>query len=148
LRLVDKVKNNCDVCKRFRKSPSWVLGKGIGQGIPEIFVFNSGGEFNNADVLDLAEKHGIEIHGTTSAHSPFGNSLCETNHKVVDKMMAKLMADDKTLKPDDALHDAFFLPKMLNQTTMDSHHFKLFKEIILASLVLLIALMSGPILKR
>ena len=86
----------------------WVLGKGIGPGIPEKFLFDNDSEFNNADVLDLAEKHGIEIHGTTAAHSPFGNSLCEMNLEVVDKMRAKLMADDNTLKPDDALHHALF----------------------------------------
>ena len=169
LSLIDKVHDKCNVCKRFRKSPSrpkvglpvssdfnecvaidlkirknnkeyilycictfskltrgviikdkkpativkgiidcWVLGKGIGPGIPEKFLMDNGGEFNNPDVIDLAEKHGIRMHGTTAAHSPFSNGLCERNHEVVDKMMAKLMADDQTLKPEEALHHALF----------------------------------------
>ena len=86
----------------------WVLGKGIGPGIPGKFLFDNGGEFNNAQVIDLAEKHGIKMHGTTAAHSPFSNGLCEKNHEVVDKSMAKMMADDKSMKPVDALEHALF----------------------------------------
>ena len=48
------------------------------------------------------------MHGTTAAHSPFSNGLCEKNHEVVDKMMAKLMADETYKKPEDALHHALF----------------------------------------
>ena len=86
----------------------WVLGNGIGPGIPGKFLFDNGGEFNNTKVIDLAEKHGIKMHGTTAAHSPFSNGLCEKNHEVVDRMMAKQMADDKSLKPADALNHALF----------------------------------------
>ena len=86
----------------------WVLGKGIGPGIPGKFMFDNGGEFNNPEVIDLAEKHGIKMHATTAAHSPFSNGLCERNHEVVDRMMAKTMADDKSMKPEEALHNALF----------------------------------------
>ena len=86
----------------------WVLGKGIGPGIPGKFMFDNGGEFNNPEVIDLAEKHGIKMHGVTAAHSPFSNGLCERNHEVVDRMMSKLMADDSKLKANDALHQALF----------------------------------------
>ena len=48
------------------------------------------------------------MHGTTAAHSPFSNGLCEKNHEVVDKSMAKMMADDKSMKPVDALEHALF----------------------------------------
>ena len=169
LKLIDEVHEKCNVCRKFRKTPSrpkvglpvssdfndvvaldlkerksnkeyilycvctfsrltraiiikdkkpativkgvldcWVVGKGIGPGIPGKFLFDNGGEFNNPEVIDLAEKHGIKMHGTTAAHSPFSNGLCEKNHEVCDKMMAKLMADDKTLKPADALNNALF----------------------------------------
>ena len=86
----------------------WVLGNGIGPGIPEKFLFDNGGEFNNPEVLDLAEKHGMKMHGVTAAHSPFSNGLCEKNHEIVDRMMHKLMADDKNLKDTDALDHALF----------------------------------------
>ena len=117
LQLIDKVHEKCNVCKKFKKTPSrpkvglpvsmdfnecvamdlkqrkgnkdyilycictfsrltrgiiikdkkpstivkgvldcWVLGKGIGPGIPGKFLFDNGGEFNNPEVLDLAEK--------------------------------------------------------------------------------------------
>ena len=62
------------------------------------------------------------MHGTTAAHSSFCNGLCEKNHKVVDKRMAKLMADDKTLKPDDALHHALFSKNVeLNKSKVVTH---------------------------
>ena len=169
LEAVDSVTDNCDVCRRFRKSPSrpkvglpvssdfndcvaldlkvkkgnkgyilycictfsrltravlikdkephtivsgildcWVLGKGIGPGIPGRFIFDNGGEFNNKEMIDLAEKHGINMHGVTAAHSPFSNGLCEKNHEVVDRSMSKLMSDDNKLKEVDALNQALF----------------------------------------
>ena len=86
----------------------WVLGNGIGPGIPEKFLFDNGGEFNNPEVLDLAEKHGMRMHGVTAAHSPFSNGLCEKNHQIVDTMMNKLMSGDKALKEVDALDNALF----------------------------------------
>ena len=48
------------------------------------------------------------MHGTTASHSPFSNGLCEKNHELVDKSMAKMMADDETMKPVDALNHALF----------------------------------------
>ena len=80
----------------------------MGQEFQKKSLFDTGGEFNNPEVLDVAEKHGIRMHGTTAAHSPFSNGLCEKNHEVVDKMMAKLMADETYKKPEDALHHALF----------------------------------------
>ena len=169
LELVDEVSEECDICRRFRKTPSrpkvglpvandfnqcialdlrericnkeyilycictfsrltrgviikdkkpstivrgildcWVLGKGIGPGMPAKFLFDNGGEFNNSEVIDLAEKHGINMHAVTAAHSPFSNGLCEKNHEVVDRMMAKMIAGDEKLKVSDALAHALF----------------------------------------
>ena len=169
LKIVEEVSDNCEVCKRFKKSPNrpkvglptssdfnevvaldlkernnnkeyilycictfsrltrgviikdkkpdtivkgiidcWVLGKGIGPGIPGKFLFDNGGEFNNSQVIDLAEKYGIKMHGTTAAHSPFSNGLCERNHEIVDRMMGKMMADDKNLKATEALDHSLF----------------------------------------
>ena len=170
LQIVDEVHEKCDICRKFRKSPSrpkvglpvsedfnevvaldlkerrtnkeyilycictfsrltraiiikdkkphtivkgildcWVLGKGIGPGIPGKFLFDNGGEFNNPEVIDLAEKHGMKMHGTTAAHSPFSNGLCEKNHEICDRLMAKLIADDPKMKPADALDHALFV---------------------------------------
>ena len=60
----------------------WILGKGIGPGIPNKFLFDNGGEFNNPQTIDLAEKNGINIQGVTATYSPFSNGLCEKNHDI------------------------------------------------------------------
>ena len=56
----------------------WVLGKGIGPGIPERFPYDNGREFNNPHMIDLFEKHGLSLQAaTTAAYSPYSNGLCE-----------------------------------------------------------------------
>ena len=86
----------------------WILGKGIGPGIPQQFLFDNGGEFNNRETLDLAEKNGIKLQGVTAAHSPWSNGLCEKNHHVCDRMMAKLQMSNDKLKDQEALDFALF----------------------------------------
>ena len=111
----------------------WVLGKGIGPGVPGKFIFDNGGEFNNYEVIDLAEKYGIRMHGVTAAHSPFSNGICERNHEVVDKMMEKMLAKDQKLKFQTRL-PMHFLPKMQNLIIRDFHNFRLYTEQTLESL--------------
>ena len=48
------------------------------------------------------------MHGTTATHSPFSNGLCERNHIIVDRMMAKMMADNKNLKATEVLEHSLF----------------------------------------
>ena len=67
--------------------------------MPERFQYDCGGEFNNPQVIELAEKHGLNIQpATTAAHSPYSNGICEKNHAVVDLMMVKIMEGDPTIK--------------------------------------------------
>ena len=68
----------------------WVLGRGIGPGIPQKFLHDNGREFNNPEMVDLAEKFGISLAKVTAANSPFSNGICEKNHQIVDLMMAKI----------------------------------------------------------
>ena len=84
----------------------WILGKGLGPGMPDKFYFDNGREFNNPILIDLAEKFGISLHGTTAANSPYSNGVCERNHAVVDMMMRKIKAGDPTLKDQEALEYA------------------------------------------
>ena len=86
----------------------WVLGKGIGPGIPDRFIVDNGTEFNNADFIDLTEKHGINVQLVTAAYSPYSNGVCEKNHEIVDKMMEKLLDDDNNLSQTQALDYALF----------------------------------------
>ena len=82
--------------------------------IPTKFLFDNGGEFNNPQTLDLAEKNGIKLQGVTAAHSPFSNGLCEKNHEVCDRMMQKIMAGNEKLKDHEALDYALFANNMGN----------------------------------
>ena len=77
----------------------WILGHGIGPGVPRRFQFDNGTEFNNPEIQELCEKFGIKIQpATTAAHSPFSNGTCEKNHGVVDIMMDKLMEGDPSIE--------------------------------------------------
>ena len=62
--------------------------------MPDKFYFDNGSEFNNPIIIDLAEKFGVSLHGTTAANSPYSNGLCERNHAVVDHMIRKIKAGD------------------------------------------------------
>ena len=84
----------------------WVLGKGLGPGMPGRFYFDNGGEFNNPSIIELAEKYSISMHGTTAANSPYSNGLCERNHAVVDLMIRKIKSGDNTIKDQEALEYA------------------------------------------
>ena len=84
------------------------MGKGNGPRIPGKFLVDNGGEFNNPETIDLAEKNGINIQGVTAAHSPFSNGLCEKNHEVCDRSMAKIKAGNSKLNDQEALEYALF----------------------------------------
>ena len=90
----------------------WVLGNGIDPGIPQKILFNNGGEFNNPEGLDLAEKYGMGMHGVTAAHSPYSNGLCKKNHEIVDRILEKMMADDKAINEAEALDNAMFVKNL------------------------------------
>ena len=85
----------------------WVLGHGIGPGIPSRFQYDNSREFNNPEVIELCEKFGIKVQpATTAAASPYSNGLCEKNHTIVDIMMEKLMEGDPSLKESEAVDSA------------------------------------------
>ena len=95
----------------------WILGNGIGPGMPLRFQFDNGREFNNPEVIELCEKFGVKLQpATTAANSPYSNGLCEKNHKVVDLIMEKLMDGDPSLNEADALNFA------LNAKNMETNN--------------------------
>ena len=61
-----------------------------------------GGEMSNEIMEDVAHKLGIKS-TTTSSYSPHQNGLNERNHAVVDLMVTRMMASDKTLSSEMAL---------------------------------------------
>ena len=80
--------------------------------MPGKFLFDNGHEFNNKSMIDLAEKYAIPIAAVTPANAPFSNGLCERNHAIVDFMMAKLKADDPSMKDQEALDYAIHAKNM------------------------------------
>ena len=115
-----KNKNPASVVKGILDT--WVVGKGIGPGMPGKFYCDGGGEFNNPLVIDLAEKYGIDIHKVTASHSPFSNGTCERNHAIVDFMMKKIKSDDPSLKDTEALELALFAKNIeTNNKGFSSH---------------------------
>ena len=89
----------------------WVLGRGIGPGMPSKFIHDNGREFNNPEMLDMCEKFGLTISNITAANSPFSNGICEKNHQVVDKMMAKIKGAEPSMSDQEALDHALHAKK-------------------------------------
>ena len=90
----------------------WVLGKGIGPGMPNKFIHDNGREFCNPEMVDMAEKFGISLSNTRAAHSPFSNGICEKNHQIVDIMIAKMKAADPSVTDQEALDHALHAKNM------------------------------------
>ena len=90
----------------------WVLGRGIGPGMPSKFIHDNGREFNNPEMLDMCEKFGLTISNITAANSPFSNGICEKNHQVVDKMMAKIKGAEPSMSDQEALDHALHAKNM------------------------------------
>lgn len=65
---------------------------GTGIGSPAKILVDNGGEFANAEFMDMCENFNIRIM-STAASSPFSNGLCERNHAVIDEMVMKIIAD-------------------------------------------------------
>ena len=81
-------------------------------GAPERLLTDSGGEFHNHKLKDLCENFNIKLL-TSGAYSPFQNGLCESNHKLVDNIMDKMLEDDPTTPLPRALSQAVLAKNML-----------------------------------
>ena len=90
----------------------WILGTPYGP--PKQLKSDNGGEFVNKSMRDLCEMYSIK-HITTAAFAPWSNGGNERNHHTVDLMMEKIMAEDKSIKFEDALARAVYAKNsMLN----------------------------------
>ena len=61
-------------------------------GTPECFLSDNGGEFNNSEYRELAEKVNITIK-TTAAESAWSNGLVERHNGIIGGMILKTQAD-------------------------------------------------------
>ena len=63
-------------------------------GPPSKFFFDNGGEFNNAEMRQLADSFNIKLM-TTSAESPWSNGIVEKMNSVLANSVRRIMADSK-----------------------------------------------------
>ena len=71
-------------------------------GTMEMFHKDGGKEFNNDELTKVAEYLNVK-QTTTAAYSPHQNGTNERNHATVDRMIKKMMFEDKDLKVEVAL---------------------------------------------
>ena len=76
----------------------WVCIFGVMGGIHS----DIGGEMSNTCMDDVSHKLGVKL-TTTASYSPHQNGLNERNHSVVDLMVTRMMASDKSLSSELAL---------------------------------------------
>ena len=71
-------------------------------GSMESLHTDGGKEFDNEELIKVAEYLNVKK-TTTAAYSPNQNGVNERNHAIVDRMMEKMMFQDKSLKLETAL---------------------------------------------
>lgn len=86
---------------------TWILGGGLGPGFPEKIFHDNGGEFVNAEMIELASKANMKI-DTTAALSGWMNGKCERNHFTADNTVDKLMMEDEELSLEEATELAVY----------------------------------------
>ena len=63
---------------------AWIIGRGIGPGLPEKYFFSdNGGEFVNETMTNYQQQAGIRLK-TTGSFSPQQNGVNERNHGSAD----------------------------------------------------------------
>ncbi len=63
-------------------------------GPPSKLLSDNGGEFNNEEMRDMAEKFNIEVK-TTAAYSPWSNGLLELHNQTLTEILLKVKKDNR-----------------------------------------------------
>lgn len=63
-------------------------------GPPRRLFSDNGGEFNNEEIRDMAEKFNIEVK-TTAGYSPWSNGLLERHNQILTEMLLKVKRDNE-----------------------------------------------------
>ena len=71
-------------------------------GPPKYLMTDRGTEFNNGELRDLCQFHGIRFTSTAS-YSPHQNAYVERGHAVADRALERMITADPKLKPEVAL---------------------------------------------
>ena len=97
-------------------SDTWIIGNGLGPGIPACIMADNGKEFDNEILSEFGNKLGIKL-SFIACYSPFQNGVCERNHATVDILWEKLMADDPSLSLQQAVDLACYSKNLeINKT--------------------------------
>ena len=116
--IVLKDKTALSVLEGFNKC--WIIGQGMGPGIPTRMLADNGKEFTNEMLSEFLNKLGVNLK-FSAFYSPFQNGTNERNHSTVDILVEKLMADDANLKLQDAVDMACYSKNIeINRTCYSS----------------------------
>ena len=61
-------------------------------GSPRRFMADNGGEFSNAEYVEMCEQFNVELQ-QSAAESPFSNGMVERHHRIIAEMMVKTRED-------------------------------------------------------
>ena len=61
-------------------------------GSPKRFMADNGGEFSNAEYVEMCEQFNVELQ-QSAAESPFSNGMVERHHRIIAEMMVKTRED-------------------------------------------------------
>ena len=87
---------------------TWVIGDGAGLGHPRRgFWSDNGGEFLNSEVLNYAAAMDVNIK-MTSAEAPWQNGIVERHHATADIIYEKLLKENPSMDPQEAVNHASF----------------------------------------
>ena len=96
---------------------TWIIGGGTGPGHPtKGFWTDNGGEFLNNEMVNFAAAMDIDIK-MTSAEAPWQNGVVERHHASADIIVEKLMKENPSMHPQEAIdHAAFARNSEINKT--------------------------------
>ena len=87
---------------------SWIVGDGVGPGHPRRgFWSDNGGEFLNNEVIDFAAALNVQIK-MTAANAPWQNGIVERHHATADVIFEKMMLENPSMSPQEAVNYAAF----------------------------------------
>ena len=86
---------------------SWIIGQGMGPGLPEKLHADNGKEFTNDMLSEFSNKMGIKL-SFSAAHSPWQNGVNERGHGTVDLLFFKILSDNSDLSLQEALNLACY----------------------------------------
>ena len=83
--VIDRKKPECVIDSLFKV---WIQYFGV----PDKIITDNGGEFSNAEMLEVTNQLNV-VHLTTASEAAWMNGLCEKNHETNDNILAAIVRD-------------------------------------------------------